>query len=210
MYVRIENDIVQEIIPDFSPEFPGISIKQRYTESFISLLKHVSDDTDVEVGYQYKDGDFIPYVPVVTEEDIDIAKISKINKMSDICTRTIYAGTSVKLSDGTVEYFTLDNNDQLNLSGLAIKISMGATEIYWHENDVTKPCKIYSAKDAQIIIGTLTTFKEYNITYFRDLRIYINSLDNIDDINNIEYGFNIPEEYKSEVLKKIESQMNLV
>ena len=52
-------------------------------------------------------------------------------------------------------------------------------------------------------------FRTYHITYFRDLRIYINSLSDIDSINAIEYGSVIPDEYKSDVLKSIEAQMGL-
>ena len=209
MYIRLENNIVTEIIPDFSPEHPNVKITERYEKEFIDSLIHVNDDTDVQIGYILKDGDYVPYEREITVDDIVNERGAKISEMSDACTQTIYSGTTITLTDGTEAHFTLDANDQLNLSGIALKILMGSEEIYWHENDATKPCKKYSLQDAQLIIGILTAFKEYNITYFRDLRIYINSLDDIDEINSIEYGINLPDEYKSEVLKNLESQINL-
>ena len=208
MFIRLENDIVAEIIPDFLPELPGVKINERYEPEFVQSLIHVSDDTEVQVGYIFKDGDYVPYEREITVDDIVNAKTVKISELSDICTKTIYDGTDVTLSDGSIEHFTLDANDQLNLSGIGLKILMGSEEIYWHENDITAPCKKYSTQDASIIIGTLTTFKEYNITYFRDLRIYINSLDDIESIMSIEYGFELPEDFKSTVLKNLESKIS--
>lgn len=208
MYIKLENNIVTEIIPDFVKGLPGVEISERYEPEFVKTLTYVSDDTKVFVGYVFKDGNYVPNVREVTVDDIVNAKGNKISELSDICTNTIYNGMDVTLSDGTVERFTLDANDQLNLSGIGLKILMGSEDIYWHENDETVSCKKYSKTDASIIISTLTTFKEYNITYFRDLRIYINSLDNIDEINNIEYGFELPFKFKSQALRNLERNMN--
>ena len=59
----------------------------------------------------------------------------------------------------------------------------------------------------QKIINTLTVFKSYHITYFRDLRIYVNSLENIEDVEAIYYGYTLPDEAKSDVLKYYEGLM---
>lgn len=209
MYIRLENNVVTEIIQDFIPDFPEVKITERYEPEFIKTLTYLPNDTDVQVGYILKDGDYVPYIREITVDDIVNAKNIKISELSDICTKTIYGGTNVTLSDGTIEHFTLDENDQLNLSGIGLKILMGSEDIYWHENDITAPCKKYSTQDASIIISTLTTFKEYNITYFRDLRIYINSLENINDINSVKYGFELPINFKSDVLKNLELKMNI-
>lgn len=209
MFIHVENGVVTELIPDFIPELPNVEVQHRYSSDFVANLVHVPNDTDIQVGYVYKNGDYVPAEKeIVDENDIEVVKANKISELSDTCTQTIYNGSDVTLSDGTVEHFTLDANDQLNLSGIALKILMGSEDIYWHEDDVTAPCKKYSVEDAKIIIGVLTTFKEYNITYFRDLRIYINSLEDIDQINAIEYGFVLPDEFKSEALKNMESMMN--
>lgn len=142
--------------------------------------------------------------------NISFIKQNKITEMDNICKQTIYNGIDITLSDGTVEHFTLDEQDQLNLSGLGLELLSGAEQIAWHEDDETVSCRFYSARDAQTIIGSLTTYKSYHITYFRDLRIYINSLTDENMINNISYGDNIPEEFKSEVLKSYEEKMNSV
>lgn len=134
---------------------------------------------------------------------------TKVDELSTACTQTIYNGMDIQLSTGETQHFTLDEQDQLNLSGIGLKLLMGATEIAWHEEDKSKACQFYSATDAATIISSLTTFKEYHITYFRDLRIYVNSLTDIETVNAIEYGFILPEESKSDVLKSYEEQLGL-
>ena len=84
---------------------------------------------------------------------------------------------------------------------------MGAYAVSWHTNDKSEPCVFYSVDDAKTIISTRTAFKGYHITYFRDLRIFINALTEIDTIDSIEYGYPLPEEYKSDVLKQMEAMM---
>ena len=144
---------------------------------------------------------------IYTGTQLDIARAKKIDEMDRKCRDTIYGGTLVPLSSGIAERFTLDEQDQLNLSGIALKILMGADTVSWHTNDKSEHCVFYSAADAKAIISTLTAFKEYHITYFRDLRIFINSLTEIDAVNGIEYGYLLPEEYKSDVLKQMEAMM---
>lgn len=53
MYLRLENNVVLEIIPDIDPVFPGVSIEQRYPAGFIAGLMHVEDDTEVEQNWVY-------------------------------------------------------------------------------------------------------------------------------------------------------------
>lgn len=136
------------------------------------------------------------------------AKQNKIDELDKICTQTIYNGKDVTLSDGNTYHFTLDEQDQDNLTSLSVELSMGAEQIEWHTDNHDDHCRFYSAEDAQTIIQQLSFYKKYNITYFRDLRIYVNSLDNMIDVEAIEYGCKIPDEFKSEVLKYYESMTN--
>lgn len=220
MYVRLDDTIVVEIIPDFDMEFPGVPIEKRYSKEFISKLIHIDDNVDVRIGSTFLNGEFI-LPPVVTPPDEEIEENSvvvfpdksaydiKIEELSEECTKTIYNGTDVTLSDGTVEHFTLENEDQINLQGIALKIIMGDTDISWHFDDESVPCKHYSVEDAKIIIATLTAFKEYHITYYRDLRIYVRSMPDVDLVKLVPYGFALPESAKSDVLKGLEIKMGM-
>jgi len=47
MYIKFENGIVAEIIPDIDPTFPDVPIGERYPVDFIEELLHVEDGTKV-------------------------------------------------------------------------------------------------------------------------------------------------------------------
>ena len=184
-----------------SSDFTDISDVKLYSDDNMFLTEYMLDDYDVKI----EDNSLFLCNKTTLEE----AKKVKIEHLDSTCENTIYAGTDVTLSNGSVEHFTLDAKDQLDLSGIGLQLLQGAEQIAWHKDDETESCKFYSAADGTAIIQTLTLFRTYHITYFRDLRIYVNSLSDADDVNAIEYGSVIPDEYKSDVLKSIETQMGL-
>ena len=82
MYVRLNQNIVKEIIPDINPTFPGVPIEKRYPESFLKTCIHVEDDTVVRTGMVYNPEDNSFSVPVVnvtpTIVNLDVYKTEKI------------------------------------------------------------------------------------------------------------------------------------
>lgn len=143
-----------------------------------------------------------PYEP--TLEEVQEAKVAEMNATQ----QTIVAqGCEVELSDGTKESFTLTTNDQLSLNALSVKSLEGMETLPWHPADETVPCKFYSEEDMKKITDACVSWVTYHVTYFRDLRIYIRSLEDKESVQDITYGTVIPEEYQSEVLKAILAQM---
>ena len=184
-----------------SESFADISVVKLYSDDNMFLTEYTLEDYDIRI-----EDNSLSLCNIATLEDV---KKAKIEYLDSTCENTIYAGTDVTLSDGTVEHFTLDAKDQLDLSGIGLQLLQGAEQIAWHKDDETESCKFYSAADGATIIQTLTIFRTYHITYFRDLRLYVNSLSDANDVNAIAYGSVIPDEYKSDVLKSIEAQMGL-
>lgn len=177
----------------------------------VFFVVDANSDLALKIKKMFPKFDFIldndnKLVDVTSTSDtyIDFVKNEKVAELDNVCTQTIYDGIDITLSDNTVEHFTLTERDQLNLSGIALKLLMGAEVVAWHEDDEGKNCRFYNKADAYKFISELTTFKEYHITYFRDLRIYVRSLTNVDEVNNITYGFELPDEFKSDVLKEYE------
>ena len=58
----------------------------------------------------------------------------------------------------------------------------------------------------KLIIASALAYVTYHVTYFRDLRIYIRSLDDKELIQKIQYGDSIPTENQSEVLQVMLAQ----
>lgn len=136
-----------------------------------------------------------PYEPTLEE-----IKAQKIVEMSAEQQKIIRNGVEVTLADGTIEQFELTDHDQISLMGLQTFAQQNMDKIQWHEADNTKHCKYYSAEDMSRITGAALSFISYQVTYFRDLRIYINSMQDKKSVQSVTYGMYIPEEYQSEVL----------
>ena len=141
-------------------------------------------------------------------EPLESVKQRKVDEMNQVQQQTIENGFNATLTDGTVEHFTLTGHDQTSLLGLAGQVQAGIEQIPWHTSDHDEHCKYYSNADMKIITDTATIFVTFEVTWFRDLRIYINSLQTKEEVEAIEYNIIIPEEYQSEVLKDLLAKMN--
>lgn len=139
------------------------------------------------------------------------AKKSKNSELSSICGQMINAGSDVTLSDGKVEHFTYDINDQANISEMFMAILSGATEYPYHATG--EACVMYSAKDIVIIYSTLTTLKTGQITYQNQLKQYVNTLTTEEEIKSVTYGQELTgtylEEYNS-LMAQAKTQLEAV
>lgn len=145
-----------------------------------------------------------PYVP--TLEEIQEAKVNETNAAQQA---VIAEGVDVVLSDGSIEHFTLTERDQTSLVGLQGQVAAGEQNIPWHTSDEEEHCKFYSNADMAKITATAMEYVTWHVTYFRDLRIYIRALTEIEEVEKVTYGMTIPEEYQSEPLKKMIAAQNV-
>lgn len=139
-----------------------------------------------------------PYVPTLEE-----VQKNKITEMNEIQQSTIQRGLDITLSDGTVEHFTLTDHDQTSLMGLQTKVLAGYERIPWHDSDITTGCKYYSNADMAIITEKAMAYVTWHVTYFINLRVYILALETKEEVESIEYGTYIPEEYQDEVMRDL-------
>ena len=145
-----------------------------------------------------------PYVPTLEE-----VKASKVAEMNATQQSVIQQGIDVTLTDGTVEHFALTDHDQTSLMGLQTQVAQGAEQIPWHTSDTTEHCKYYSNVDMLLIVTAAMQYVTFHVTYFRDLRIYINALEDKESVEAVAYGVYIPVEYQSEVLKDLYAAMGV-
>lgn len=142
-----------------------------------------------------------PYEP--TLEDLQEAKVAEMNMAQQ---GIIATGVDVTLTDGTTEHFALEDHDQTSLVGLQSQVASGEENIPWHTSNEAEHCKFYSNADMEKITTTAMSYVTWHVTYFRDLRIYIRSLESKEDVEKVTYGMNIPEAYQSEPLKAMMAQ----
>ena len=144
-------------------------------------------------------------VPEITLEELKAQKIAEMNAKQQ---EVIAQGVNVTLTDGSTEHFTLTENDQTSLVGLESRVAAGDENIPWHTSDTTEHCKFYSNADMAKITSTAMGYVTYHVTYFRDLRIYINSMLDKASVESVTYGMYIPTEYQSEVLSALYASQN--
>ena len=159
---------------------------------------YLSDDGSV---YQTPDpdtgGEILPPEPYVpTLEELQAAKKREI---SQACETAIYSGVDVKLSDGSTEHFALTEHDQLNLFGKQAQLTAGIEQLEYHSDG--RPCRYYSAADMKNIVEKAMWHVSYHTTYCNALNMWISGAQTAEEIQQIFYGADVPEQYQSEVLK---------
>lgn len=137
-----------------------------------------------------------------TLEELKEVKRAEINAA---CGQTICNGLTVDLSIG-FEHFSLSQTDQLNLFGLQAQIASGITQIIYHADE--QPCRFYPAADISLLIEKAMFHISYHITYTNSLKIWIDNIETLDELENIYYGVDIPIDYQSDVLKTYIAQIN--
>ena len=139
------------------------------------------------------------------DEDLEITlaflKEAKTNQMSQECNRIIENGFDLELSSES-HHFSLTVQDQLNLITLSQMAAEGQQQIPYHADG--ELCKFYTPEEINAIVNAATRHKTYHTTYYNALKAYIADLDTIEAINQVFYGIELPEEYKTDVLRAIQ------
>lgn len=125
-------------------------------------------------------------VPGGIPVSIERSKMEKIESLRRLCRETINNGSDVQLSDGASEHFNFSDIDQSNIKQLWDAVKNGATA-YPYQSD-SGSCKIYKAADiAKIYIAMSMTITS-NLTYYHQLKDYVNSLESASDIESVTWG----------------------
>lgn len=175
-------------------------------DGFTTLYRELED------GFILSDDGSVYVEPIEPEPEpepeisLDEVKEAKVSEMNDIQQKLIAQGVDVTLSDGSKEHFSLTERDQTSLVGLQAQVAIGAENIPWHTSDEDEHCKFYSNADMAKITSSALSYVTWHITYFRDLRIYIRSLESKEEVEQVTYGMTIPEVYQSEPLKAMLAQ----
>lgn len=209
----ISKNIVQ-IAGDFPVKTSGFILSREDKEDNWDYSAYTTVYREIEGRVQFSnDGStYVPPIPPTPPEPyiptLEEVKEAKVVEMNAVQQSIIEDGVTVKLSDGSEEHFTLTEKDQLSLFGLKDGVNDGEEKLPWHVDDESIHCCYYTPEDTRIITKTAKRFVTFHVTYFRDLRIYIRSLETKEDVEAITYGIMIPEEYQSVPLKDMLAAQN--
>ena len=169
-------------------------------QEYATLREALKIEREIAYAQEIEDNTNEPEISEDTTS-IDFIRASKIKEMSYQCNKTIENGFDIEMEDGTYHYsYALE--DQLNLMNLSAAIARGEEQLSYHADG--ELCRFYTAAEINEIISTGNAWKTYHTTYFNALKAYINSLETIEEISAITYGIELPEEFKTDVLRVIE------
>ena len=192
-FLTISENIV-EVTGNFPIKTKGFTLSRPTCEDNWDYSGYTTIYRKIENGVQFSNNgsvyitpDPLPELPDIPTESYEptLQEIqeNKINEMRTAQQQAIQNGINVNLTDGTIEHFTLSDQDQTSLMGLQTQVAQGLDNIPWHTSDQTQHCKYYSNADMALIVSTAMQYVTYHVTYYRDLRIYIRSSE-IDDVRD--------------------------
>lgn len=135
-----------------------------------------------------------PYIPTLEE-----VKASKKQEIYAAYNANVAAGIEVELSTGT-QRFPLTAEDREFLFGKQVELSGSDAEMVSYQ-DSSSHCILLPREDMQKIITTAFAYVNFKTTYRNNLCEWVDQCKTKEEVENIIYGVNIPEEYQNVVFK---------
>lgn len=187
---------------------------------YTTMYKESKDDTFyvsngeiyVEQTIEEKENISVPEIELTPEqieqnklEQFEFAKTSKVTEMSNACSNAIENGINI---GGKMYAYTIqDQSNMLNAMNLAKETGIA---VPYHADG--ESCELYSYEAIAAIYMQEQMNLTMNQTYFNQLKLYILSLtdyEDIDTVNDIYYGTELTGEYL-ETYNNIVQQSNLI
>lgn len=126
---------------------------------------------------------------------IPIEELTKQKYMavSAACQQAIYDGFDAKVETGT-EHFSLKNEDQINLQTAYDAIKGGAIGYPYHSDG--NLCRLFKADEITTLANAAVQHKLYHTTYCNHLMRWIDRVETVDELNQIYYGADLPEDLR--------------
>ena len=138
-------------------------------------------NTSVSIGDRWEDGVFSR-----PNRTLDEAQSEKISQLSAVCNALIVAGADIRLADGSTQHFDYSTEDQLNISNMFSAVVLGAS--CYPYQPANGSCAVYQAADIVTIYTTLAGQKTAQLTYYHQLKDYVQTLETAAAADAVVYG----------------------
>ena len=122
------------------------------------------------------------------EIDIDVARHNKINELRTICEQMIFTGVDVN-----GEHFSYDLEDQNNIKDAFDLVRATSLNVPYHADG--ESCRLFTPEEIIAIYVANKSNLTHHTTYYNQMKAYINTLSDVDDVRNIQYGDALTGEY---------------
>lgn len=151
--------------------------------------------------------------PVIDFEamTLDEYKDWKINQLSSMGEQTIFTGTDVELTDGTVKNFTYDLEDQSNLlNAIFIIQALDDLTITIPYHGHGEPCELYNALDILAVYIALQVFSTTVQTLVNMKINWVRECETKEEVQAINYDTPLPQEWQDRADAILVPAMNIV
>ena len=198
---KLYRDYWMQPVPNDKRNFSIVDIREITEAQYQEIIEAIeNNETPVIDDDDDFEPDIINIIPEEPDAVIEFLRNAKIKEMSNCCHTTIENGFDLILRDAN-HHFSLTTQDQLNLMNLQT-IALTQEVIPYHADG--ESCVFYTVEEINKIVNAAANFKIYHTTYYNALKNYINSLDTEADISIVQYGMEIPNEFKTDVLRVLE------
>ena len=137
------------------------------------------------------------------EEKLKQAKATKIYELTESCENVILGGINYNN-----EHFSYNYSDQNNISNLVQMAKTTGMDVPYHSDG--NLCKLYSPTDIYNIYILQEMNITQNTTYLNQIKAYIDTLENVDEINSVVYGQELTGEYLKNLNNIMEHSQKII
>lgn len=166
-------------------EYTGYNYIYKRIDNKNFILTNNSEDV-------YTEPEIIESTEKVYTPTLEDVKKSKIDSLSSICEDEIVKGVDV-LIDNVIEHFSYRAEDQTNIKELFDLVIQTNEPIYYHADGMG--LKLYTVSQIGNIYSSNIMNKNHHTAYFNQLKMYITSLQTIEEVESTEYGQELIGEY---------------
>ena len=140
-------------------------------------------------------------IEIVGEDNaLSVVMSAKLSEISNACNAVIVNGVDIKFGEETV-HFNLSIEDQSNINNLFRVVELGGTEFPYQAAGGV--CRIYTAAEIAAIYIAAQTLITTQTTYHNELKQYVQTLTDVEEVSAVQYGMTLPEPYLTEMNEKL-------
>ena len=140
-------------------------------------------------------------IEIVGEDNaLSVVMSAKLSEISNACNAVIVNGVDIKFGEETV-HFNLSIEDQSNINNLFRVVELGGTEFPYQADG--GGWRIYTAAGIAAIYIAAQTLITTQTTYHNELKQYVQTLTDVEEVSAVQYGMTLPEPYLTEMNEKL-------
>ena len=140
-------------------------------------------------------------IEIVGEDNaLSVVMSAKLSEISNACNAVIVNGVDIKFGEETV-HFNLSIEDQSNINNLFRVVELGGTEFPYQADGGV--CRIYTAAEIAAIYIAAQTLITTQTTYHNELKQYVQTLTDVEEVSAVQYGMTLPEPYLTEMNEQL-------